>query len=111
MLHEKILKLTRSKPKKLRARTPHHRLPGSTRLDSKDCNNRRMIYEVTIDGKQYRVELHQSDSAWMCEVNGTKIPLNAILVSLNTLSLLINGKSYQIRQEQTPEETKIWVDG
>ena len=70
-----------------------------------------MVYEVTINGKRYRMELHQLDGVWNCEVNGTKMFLDAIRVSSNTLSLLINGKSYQIRQEQTLEETQIWVDG
>src|SRR5690348_13684405 len=70
-----------------------------------------MIYEVTIDGKQYQVDLQQLEGTWTCEVNGAKTPLDALRVSFNTLSLLISGKSYQIRQEQTPEETQIWVDG
>jgi biotin carboxyl carrier protein len=68
-----------------------------------------MIYEVTIAEKLYRVELHQGESGWKCKLDGRELPLDVVTAQDGVLSLLINGKSYEIKQETTAGETNIVV--
>jgi biotin carboxyl carrier protein len=68
-----------------------------------------MIYEVTIAEKTYRVELARGDSGWRCRLNGHELPLDVVPAQDGVLSLLVNGKSYEVRQESTGQETTIAV--
>ncbi|HXB20743.1 MAG TPA: biotin/lipoyl-containing protein [Candidatus Solibacter sp.] len=68
-----------------------------------------MIYEVTIAGNTHRVELNRGESGWLCKLNGREFPLDAVSTSEGILSLLVNGKSYEIKQENTATEASIVV--
>ena len=68
-----------------------------------------MTYEVTIAGETHKVELSRNDEAWRCSVNGRAVPLDVISTQEGVLSLLIDGKSYEINQENTASETRIVV--
>ena len=69
-----------------------------------------MIYEVTVGGSTRRVELIRGESGWRCKLNGHEFPLDVVSTGEGTLSVLINGKSYEIKQETTATETNIVVD-
>jgi biotin carboxyl carrier protein len=58
-----------------------------------------MIYEVTIAGKTYKVELARIGSAWHCRLNGRELPLDVVSIQNGVLSILVDGKSYQVKQE------------
>ena len=69
----------------------------------------RMIYEVTIGANTHQVELSRAGSGWLCKLNGRDFLLDAVSTSEGVLSLLVNGKSYEIKQENTANETSVVV--
>ena len=68
-----------------------------------------MIYEVTVAGKTQRVELVQGESGWLCKLSGREFPLDVISTAEGILSILVDGKSYEIKQETTATQTNIVV--
>lgn len=68
-----------------------------------------MIYEVTIAEKTYRVELVQTGEQWSCKLDGREFPLDLVSTQQGVFSLLINGKSYEVKQETVGTETNIAV--
>lgn len=68
-----------------------------------------MIYEVSIAGKTHKVELARAGSAWHCNVNGREFPLDVSSLQNGVLSLLVDGKSYEVKQENTATESSIVV--
>lgn len=68
-----------------------------------------MIYEVTIAEKTYRVELQREGAGWKCRLDGRELPLDVTAAQTGVLSILIAGKSYEVKQEITASETSIVV--
>jgi biotin carboxyl carrier protein len=68
-----------------------------------------MIYEVTIGERTRQVELVRSGTNWLCKIDGRSFPLDAIAIQTNLFSLLADGKSYEVKQEITGDETAIVV--
>jgi len=68
-----------------------------------------MIYDVNIDGKNYRLELTLLDKHWQCRLDGREVLVDAVLARRDVLSLLIDGKAYEIKREATPTDTHLWV--
>ena len=66
---------------------------------------------VQIDGKSYRLELERVDSGWRCRVDGREVPVDAALARRDVLSLLIEGKAYEIKRERTATDLHLWVSG
>jgi biotin carboxyl carrier protein len=70
-----------------------------------------MTYEVTIDGKLYRVELTRERSTLSVKVNDKPIAVDAMLAERDVLSLLVEGRSYDIKREQTAASEHVIVRG
>ena len=68
-----------------------------------------MTYDIVIDGKNYRMEVHSADGAWRCQLDGKEIPIDAVLTGRDVLSLLIDGKSYEIKRERGNNDLHLWV--
>jgi len=68
-----------------------------------------MIYEVIVDGKNYRLELERVDGRWECRLDGSSIALDAVLARPDVLSILIDGKAYEVKRERTPTDMHLWV--
>ncbi len=70
-----------------------------------------MIYNVTIDGTAFRLDLDldQAPARWRCLVDGREVQIDAVLVQPDVLSVLIDGKAYQIRRERLATDLRIWV--
>jgi biotin carboxyl carrier protein len=68
-----------------------------------------MLYEVTIDGKNHRVELERADGGWQCRLDGLLLNVDTVLTRPNVLSLLLSGNAYDIKRELTPTGMNIWV--
>src|SRR5262249_32549780 len=68
-----------------------------------------MIYDVTIDGKNYRLELERAASGWRCRLDGRDVQMNAVLARRDVISLLIDGKAYEIKREWTATDVHLWV--
>lgn len=69
-----------------------------------------MTYEAIINGKKYKLELqraHKNKSGdqqhWRCRLNGRDLAVNAVLAQPNVLSILIEGKTYEVKRE--------WIGG
>jgi biotin carboxyl carrier protein len=70
-----------------------------------------MIYDVTIDGKDYRLELERTEAGWGCRVDGRDVQVDAVLARRDVLSVLIGGKAYEIKREHTATDMQLWVGG
>jgi biotin carboxyl carrier protein len=68
-----------------------------------------MLYDITIDGMNYRLELHRSEGRWQCRLDGQEVPIDAVLPRRDVLSILVGGKAYEIKRERTPTDTHLWV--
>src|SRR5882672_8613361 len=68
-----------------------------------------MVYEVTVDGTPHRLELERGEGVWKCRLDGREIMVDAVLARPDVLSLLIEGRSYEIKREQTRTDLHLWV--
>jgi len=68
-----------------------------------------MIYDVTINDRNYRLELRRADGRWQCELDGHAIELDAVLTRPDVLSILIGGRAYEIKRECSSLDTHLWV--
>ncbi len=68
-----------------------------------------MISNVTIDGTEYRLELDLESGGWRCQVDGREIQMDAVAVRPDVLSILIEGKVYEIRRERIDAGLRIWI--
>jgi biotin carboxyl carrier protein len=70
-----------------------------------------VIYEVKVADKTHRVELLKSADGWRCNLDGTDLSIDAISTQQGVLSILIDGKSYEVKQEIAGAESNIVVRG
>jgi biotin carboxyl carrier protein len=68
-----------------------------------------MIYEVTLADKTYRVELTIVGTQWECMLDGRELPVDVVYGQNGVLSLLLDGKSYEVKQEIVGTETNVVV--
>lgn len=70
-----------------------------------------MIYNVTIDGVPFRVDLdwNRAGGSWRCVVNGSEIEMDAVPAQPDVLSVVIEGKVYRIVRERHGPDSLIWV--
>lgn len=70
-----------------------------------------MLYAITIDGKDYRLEVNRLGGSWQCLLDGRQLQADAIQVAGNALSLLIDGVSFEARYERTASNLYLWLGG
>jgi biotin carboxyl carrier protein len=68
-----------------------------------------MIYDVTIGEKSYRVELARVANAWRCRLDGREVKLDFATTQAGVLSILIEGRSYEARQDTGGGETSVVI--
>lgn len=68
-----------------------------------------MIYEVAIAEKVYRVELVRTEQEWKCKLDGREFPVDVASAQDGVLSLLLDGQSYEVKQENLGTEAQIVV--
>jgi|SRR5882762_5478246 len=68
-----------------------------------------MTYDVTIEGKNYRLELNHPEGRWECRLDGRAIEIDAILARRDVLSIIIAGKAYEIKRERAVTDMHLWV--
>lgn len=71
-----------------------------------------MVYEIIVGkegGKPYRLELEKAGDGWECRVDGHAVHVDAVIPRRDVLSLLIDGRSYEIKREQTATDLHIWI--
>jgi len=68
-----------------------------------------MTYDITIDGKDYRLELNRAGGRWLCKLNGREIEVDAVLARPDVLSLRIGNQAYEVKCERVANEQHFWV--
>ena len=68
-----------------------------------------MTYEVMVDGKAHKVELARADSRLECKLDGKPVEIDAQMTAHDVLSLLIGGRSYEIKRAIGPSDTQMVV--
>lgn len=68
-----------------------------------------MLYEVIINGKDYRLELNRPEGEWSCRIGGCEIELDAVLIRPGLLSLRIGNRMYEIKTERVENKLHVWV--
>jgi biotin carboxyl carrier protein len=58
-----------------------------------------MLYDITIDGKKYKLELNRAEGRWSCRLDGRELEVDALLVQPNVLSLRIGNSAYEVKSE------------
>ena len=78
-----------------------------------------MTYEIIVDGRGYSVELiaGSQPDAWLCRISegGAKtgrkdwreVSVNAVFSADDVLSLLLDGKSYEVKQDATGQSRYV----
>lgn len=70
-----------------------------------------MLYNVTIDGRDYRVELTRDQGRWRARVNGEEVELDAVQPEPEVLSLVVGGRALEIRRQRSDAGTYIVFEG
>jgi len=70
-----------------------------------------MTYEIIVEGKPHRLELQRAGQNWACKLDGKPVNVDATLSRPNVLSVIIDGKAYEIKREQSPTDLHLWVKG
>ncbi len=68
-----------------------------------------MIYDVTIDGKSYRLELNHAEGRWSCFLDGQPVDVDAVLARRDVLSLRIGNTSHEVKSERVADDWHLWV--
>ena len=68
-----------------------------------------MIYDVSIDGKNCRLELDRVNGRWSCRLDGHALDVDAVVVQANVLSLRIGNRSYEVKSDRVAGELQICV--
>jgi biotin carboxyl carrier protein len=68
-----------------------------------------MIYDVSIDGRSFRLELEREDGGWLCRLDGREIEVDVVLARPDVLSLRIGNSAYEVKCERVGGETHLWV--
>jgi biotin carboxyl carrier protein len=68
-----------------------------------------MFYDVTIDGKNYRLDLNRAEGRWSCRLDGRNLEVDAVLVRPDVLSLRIGNAAYEVKSERLASDLHLWV--
>jgi biotin carboxyl carrier protein len=68
-----------------------------------------MTYDISIDGKNHRLDLNQVEGRWTCRLDGREIAVDAVLARPDVLSLRIENKAYEVKCERVGSEMHLWV--
>ena len=68
-----------------------------------------MLYDVTIDGKNYRLELNRVEGHWSVRLDGRELDVDAVLVRPDVLSLRIGNSGYEVKSERQANDLNLWV--
>jgi biotin carboxyl carrier protein len=68
-----------------------------------------MTYEIVVADKQHRLELNKVENGFVCKLDGEEISLDASMPRRDVLSIVIDGKAYEVKREQGREDLHLWV--
>jgi biotin carboxyl carrier protein len=68
-----------------------------------------VTYDITIDGKNYRLDLNRAEGCWSCRLDGREVEVDAVLARPGVLSIRIGNKAYEVKCERVAGEMYLWV--
>src|ERR1700689_246523 len=68
-----------------------------------------MTYDITIDGKNHRLDLNRAGGRWLCRRDGRDVEVDAVLARPDVLSLRLGNRAYEVKCERVAGETHLWV--
>jgi len=68
-----------------------------------------MVYLVTIDGTERRLELDLTAGGCNCRLDGREVQVDAVVTQPDILSLIVEGRAYEVRRERIAGDWRIWV--
>jgi biotin carboxyl carrier protein len=75
-----------------------------------------MTYDIIIDGRKYKLELQRADKnkneakhRWQCILNGRDLAIDAALAQPNVLSILVEGRAYEVKREWIGSDLHLCV--
>jgi biotin carboxyl carrier protein len=68
-----------------------------------------MIYDIAIEGKNYRLDLSRADGRWSCRLDGREVEIDAVLTRSGVVSLRMGNKAYEVKCERVGEHLFVWV--
>jgi biotin carboxyl carrier protein len=68
-----------------------------------------MLYDVTIDGKNHRLELNRAEDGWLCRLDGRELDVDAVLVRPDVLSLRLGNRAYEVKLERVAGDLYVSV--
>jgi biotin carboxyl carrier protein len=66
-----------------------------------------MVYEVTVDGIVFKIELQGEGSALSCKVNGQSVAAESMFLQPGGLSLVLEGRSHEVHVEPALDGSSI----
>jgi biotin carboxyl carrier protein len=72
-----------------------------------------MRYNIGIADKTYRLDLEKAaeQDRWLCRLDGREITVDATAIDANTISVVIDGRSFEIRREKAGDTQRILLQG
>jgi acetyl/propionyl-CoA carboxylase alpha subunit len=68
-----------------------------------------MLYDVLIDGKNFRLELNRAEGRWTCKLDGRVVEVDAVVARPDVLSLRIGNLAYEVKSERVGGDLHLWV--
>ena len=68
-----------------------------------------MTYDITIDGRNHRLDLNRQDGSWTCRLDGREVEVDAVLARPDVLSLRIGNQAYEVKCERVGGDLHLWV--
>ena len=68
-----------------------------------------MVYDVIVAGKVHRLELEKVEARWKCRLDGKDVEVDAVLPRPDVLSLLVDGRSFEVMREQTATDLYLCI--
>ena len=68
-----------------------------------------MIYEVTLDGELHRVEITEREGKTAVMLDGKELTPDISRPEAEVLSLVLGGKSFEIKRQVTPTGTRLLI--
>jgi biotin carboxyl carrier protein len=68
-----------------------------------------MIYEISINSTNYRLELHEAEGRWTCRLDGRDIEVDAVLARPDVISLRLGNHAYEVKCERVGSDLHLWV--
>lgn len=68
-----------------------------------------MTYEISIDGKNYKLDLNKADGRWKCVLDGEDVEVDAVIARRDVISIIIGGTAYEVKRERTANDMHLWV--